>query len=410
MLSLLEPRILPQIRSFELGIWTWRWTTEDRRLLLIIKAPKDFILTARERQGFSFFVHYLNYLGTTPFAITTAFFDDKDQPLALWTPVSAGPMAADLLELVNLDSFDVYFFDNHNRELLAYSCVGAPNPDRMRRMKTCSFPDTSQGASSQKISLDLIQLMKEDFGQNFNHIDRVDVRFSKSLMPEDVGLLFVDDVGIGDSGALHSQIYTLDQEDVGQFQELDIAKFFQKSPLPRHQLLMNPRRPHDGNEFVDVLVVAPQYAILVQAKDSPNTKMSLDRSFARKVAAGHKQIQTALRQVRRSVRYLNKEGNLKLRTASVEHSFDLRKHLIINVIVVKELLPEHYEENSKDVLKFARQVKMPCILIDFPTLASLSHHARDVDQMAVGLINMFEHAVNSDGFSPVLFRQQDREE
>ena len=50
----------------------------------------------------------------------TAFFDDFDEPLVIRTPLLNDEMGTAIVDLVCSRTFDIHFFDEHDRELLAY--------------------------------------------------------------------------------------------------------------------------------------------------------------------------------------------------------------------------------------------------------------------------------------------------
>lgn len=59
---------------------------ETGRLLLIVKAYKEYILAARMNGGFSFYLAPLQSTSGLTVALATAFFDDGDEPLVVRTP------------------------------------------------------------------------------------------------------------------------------------------------------------------------------------------------------------------------------------------------------------------------------------------------------------------------------------
>src|ERR1700692_371088 len=119
MLSILHPEVMPEIRSFPGGLLPIRNIATDV-LVLAIKAPKEMILTAKVRQGFKFYVAPLaTNLGVTP-GLITAFFDDADEPLVIKTPIFDDGMTDHLREILNCETLDIYFFDEHCREWMSY--------------------------------------------------------------------------------------------------------------------------------------------------------------------------------------------------------------------------------------------------------------------------------------------------
>ena len=115
MLTVLHPTLLSSVLEYPGGLLPIRHG-ETGKLLLVVKIHKEYILAARLKCGFSFYLAPLKSTSGLTVALTTAFFDDSDEPLVIMTPLFDDPLGKDLLELLTYDSFEVYFFDEHGRE------------------------------------------------------------------------------------------------------------------------------------------------------------------------------------------------------------------------------------------------------------------------------------------------------
>jgi hypothetical protein len=141
MFTLAFPSILSHhLRQLEYGLQPVRVPPDDR-FVLIIKMSKEAILTARLNQQIK--IYLIPDISTQGglLGLITAFFDDHDEPMTLTTPLFRGDaMLRDLSSLLGQEAFDLYFFDEHDRELMG---VRARNADAARlreEMLSISFP------------------------------------------------------------------------------------------------------------------------------------------------------------------------------------------------------------------------------------------------------------------------------
>lgn len=107
MLTILYPEVMQDIRLLPLGLLPIRRRDTDA-LALVIKAPKEMILTAKIKKGFKFYVVPLaTNLGTT-LGLVAAFFDDEDEPLVIKTPMFDDDLVRDLREILSYNKLDIY--------------------------------------------------------------------------------------------------------------------------------------------------------------------------------------------------------------------------------------------------------------------------------------------------------------
>lgn len=386
------------ISEYEAGLWTYR-IKDSRRMVLVVKCQKEMILSARERGGFTFFIHYFKLDWFNTFGITTAFFDDPQNPLVITTPVCSGGMATELTELINSKGFDVHFYDLHSRELLAYSCTVNPKIGRLRRMKKCEFFQ----ASMEK-SVEVIDILRNEFSNNWRNADRVFVKFRNKLIPENICYITLDNVGsMGVSNSVTGvNSYKLHQENPGQYQEYDIAKWINRH-INEANILINPMRVDNNEEFSDVVAAVGDTLICVQAKDSPNTPASIKRSLDRKISTVSKHISKAMSQVRGSNKYANKTDEIELSTTDGNHSIRNIGIKFIHLIIVKELFSNHYIDMSNDVLSLANDINSIVILMEYREFANLCFTATSGHEMVFLLTEVFNRAVEFGAFSPIQF-------
>ena len=63
------------------------------------------------------------------YGLISAFFDDHDEPLTICTLLFDDEESHEIFRVLSSDSFDMFFFDEHNRELIGFR---AENPDAAR--------------------------------------------------------------------------------------------------------------------------------------------------------------------------------------------------------------------------------------------------------------------------------------
>jgi hypothetical protein len=199
------------------------------------------------------------------------------------------------------------------------------------------------------------------------------------LFPQDIVRL---DCRPGDHDYNGSDPYSFTQlvkGNAGYFQERDIIACLKRS-FRGEQLFINPFRRDNGKEFVDVLAANDGDLLLIQAKDSPNTKVSLSRTIPRKRNTSHSQIEKGINQVKGAAAYIHKQSNLELRVGDSNIDIELRSKKIIGVLVIQELFidegvafVERYREMNGLVDVFA--------LLDYAAFFSFCYVFHDEHQL-----------------------------
>ncbi|MHB1023450.1 MAG: hypothetical protein ACYC46_07725 [Acidobacteriaceae bacterium] len=363
MLTILYPQLVPYIEGLSIGLSPLHFRTEpDPRL--VIKAPKECLLTAKINQGFKVYVVPISLVGQDSIGLISAFFDDEDEPLVIYTPVFEDEEERKLVDMLQRASLDIHFFDEHSREWLGYSCeVNCPPDARQRLLGSSLLPfdlDLAKSAHTQ---------MKQWFGSRTSEDDlaAISVRFQESRFPDDLVILDAR-VGShlfpGSPSFSHSQ---LDREEPGAFQERDIAHLLARLFEPA-EILMNPLRTTDKEEVSDILLLTDSEIMVLQAKDSPNTERVLRNTVARKKLTAEKSLLKAISQVKGALRYLRLMSPAKLIVSGELTEVEIGDRDVRALIVVKELFDDEYSVYSPPIINLSKETGVPCIALDYPEL------------------------------------------
>lgn len=335
MLTLHHPAIFRSVLGYPVGLFPAR-QEETGKLLLIAKIPKEYILAARMKGGFSFYLAPLpSTLGLTV-ALATAFFDDHDEPLVVKTPLFDEPLGKDLLELLTYGEFEIYFFDEHSREWMGYqTSVHDKGSLIVTGEEFGLFPYHPKIVSSIHESLETW------FGFRTPEDDAraISVIFKKELYPSDVVVIDARDDKHDYYGSGGFSYSSLERKSPGYHQERDIAAGLKRA-FRGDQLALNPMRRDNGKEFVDVLAVSTTYLLLVQAKDSPNTEASLSRTIDRKRRTSHSQIEKGVRQAKGAAAYVRRHPKLQLFIEKEHFDIDVAGKKVVSLVVVQEMFTD----------------------------------------------------------------------
>ena len=367
MLTILHPELIPLIQEFPFGLLPL--LIEDNSVpILIVKAPKETLLAAKVNQGFNIYIVPLSLAGEDTIGLVSAFFDVEDEPLAIWTPLFQGMNAEVLIKALQGERLAVYFFDDHSREFLGYMCKLECCPaTRKRLVDSSSIPllDATEFA----LVLSAQDQLKHWFGRRSNDGDlaAILVSFGEILVPEDQ--LFMDARSEnhryqGSRGFSFSQLV---RETPGAFQEQDIAHLL-KNVFRADQIYMNPLRVTDQEEITDILILTDSRALVIQAKDSPNTESVIRNSIIRKKSTTRKALAKALSQIRGSFRYLRSTCPSGLIVGGEAVEIDLSERELRALVVVKELFEDEFHLYSVPILELAREIAVPCIALDYAEL------------------------------------------
>lgn len=379
MLTVLHPAILRSVLEYPGGLLPVRHK-ETGKLLLIVKVQKEYILAARMKGGFSFYLAPLPSTSGLTVALITAFFDDGDEPLVIRTPLFDEPLGKGLLELLTYDEFEAYFFDEHGREWMSH--------------QTSVHDKGSLIATGEEFGLltyhpqtvnSIYKNLETWFGYRTAEDDAnaIKVVFEEELSPPDIFILDArhdDHDYYGSGGFSHS---SLERGNPGYFQERDIVAGLKRA-FRGEQLALNPMRRDNDKEFVDVLAINHTHLLLVQAKDSPNTEASLSRTIDRKRRTSNSQIEKGVKQAKGAAAYARRHHNLELSVDKDHFDIDAGSKKIVSLVVVQEMFTDEGDafvaryremEGSGDVF----------VMLDYAAFNSLCHEFPDEQQ----LLNVF---------------------
>lgn len=383
MLTLTHPDLLLEIARIPGGLLPLR-LPDTGQLVLAIKAQKEGLLAAKVNGTISIYLAPVKATDLETYALVTAFFDDEDEPLTIRSPVFDEASIKEFTELLSAESFQLHLFDEHSRELLVYS---AHNDG------AAQFKAVANRFRPAPIALarDFLEQMTYWFSHRTEEDDAAAliIRLGEPVFPDDIVILDVTTHATSFQG-YKTPLFTMLERDVepGSFQERDIIKLMQRV-FPNDQIYLNPFKPTDGKEFVDVLVVGSENVFLIQAKDSPNTDEILQRSIERKEAAVMDHLQKAVNQLRGSLRYACDNESLRIAIDGDVREISLKGKTLWAIAVVKELFDTEFAAYSAPVLALAREKGVPCVVLDYRELHDYTHHLRSEDDFADALAQVF---------------------
>ncbi len=363
-------------------------------MILIIKCPKEMILTSKLRRELKIYLVPINTDGVDTYGLVTAFFDDPDEPLVIRTFLSNDEIAANIFDLLSSSTFNVHFIDEHNRELLGY---------RVKNLGVDKFG----------LRLDDLCLAPPDYIPSSKIDDQISKWFSnrnsddddQALVIEMMEELFPDDIFVMDTrpkdnsyhGRKTPMITSLGRETPGIFSELDIVKCLDRV-FSSDQIYLNPVRTDDGKEFVDIMVVTSSNLLLIQAKDSPNTEYILNRPIERKISTVVRHLKKAAAQMRGSISYLRSNKSLKIRCGTVKHNISVGHLNITALILVKELFTTEYKVYSQVAFELFENTGIPFFIQDYSEFHQFTHHSRTENRFFNLLDRVLQFAYQHDEF------------
>lgn len=363
MITVNYPYLMQHVVDLHQGICTIA-NVADGTFFLIIKAPKENVLAAKIKQRIGFYLAPCLLDGVIYHSLITTYEDDEFNPLFIGTPLLDDEMGHSILHMLSVESFNIHFFDDNNRELLGYK---AQNPHY-----------TTFDKKAYKLAPSSLQAayMIRDISHNWfmqrtlkDDSEAIRVKFTESLMVDDLFILDtipMDNLYRKGSHVSHS---TLERAEPGSYQEMDIIRLLQKV-FGEASIFLNPLRTDNDEEFVDILVAADDYLLLIQAKDSPNTEKSLSRSIGRKMASVSKALDKALAQMRGAIKYLRRRDGLYFHFGDDIFEIETHDKTIRNLIIVQETFESEWESYSDRILKLSAEMDSPCYLMGYPELVT----------------------------------------
>jgi len=395
LLSAQHPEFLRHLSTLGYGLQPIFFRREGR-YALVIKASKEMILTARINGGFKVYLLDDPTLFASHLGFITAFFDDHDEPLVLKSPQFAGDdLLKDLTGLLSQPEFDVFFFDEHDRELMG---VRVHNNDAARFR--------SEIGQATFASFDRAELP--------SIIERLDRRFSTRDAQDDARAftltlgerLYPDNCYFIDG---REEFYrfrraedsiaatTLERDKAGPYQERDIAVMLSRV-FDGESIYLNPIRADTGRELTDVLVVTDGIMMFVQAKDSPNNEASLRRTVDRKRTTIRGHVEKAAKQLGGAISYGKAAGDIVIRDGSGSVSVPVGNRQLLGMVVVREMFDDDYDACSAPVLEAIEEMRTPAVLLDYASLHVIAQAFRTPGRFLDALGDIFEMAMKNRRF------------
>lgn len=398
MLTILHPGVLPELALFPYGLIPLNLPDEPIPTLAI-KATKEVLLTARVNSGFKIYLFPMTLEGRTGTFLMSAFADDSEEPLVIATPLFDEPMFRSVVDTVLSNTVNIHFFDENNRELLAFkSAISMPALTREALQKTAFLP----------LSLESAQAAPDQMAWRFGtrgpdaEAAAIDVRFGESLIPEE---LWVQDLR-PDQHAFHGgegrSEWSLVRELPGPGQELDIVFLFQRIFGPTH-IYLNPRRTTDNKEITDILVATERNLLIVQAKDSPNTPEGVKKTLDKKRKAAVSALEKAVDQVRGAARYLNGKSAVEVRVGDKVETIGLEGRNLYGLVVVKELFDDSYATYTPMLLGLSADIQGPCIALDYRELHTYTQYLKNEHDFFQAFLTVYKAGADTGRFIRLRF-------
>jgi hypothetical protein len=223
------------------------------------------------------------------------------------------------------------------------------------------------------------------------------VRFTEHLMPPDIGIV---DLGGGDHDFRdigHGLVVdSLERQDPGPLQERDIAALLRRV-FGRDAVFLNPLSADTGKELTDVLVMTSDVILLLQAKDSPNTEVALNRSIVRKRSTIRGHIEKGARQLQGALQFVV-SGDAKIRRGDGKVPIEIGVRALRGALVVRELFGDDYKASSAPVLKISQQTQVPCVLLDYAGLHAMAKNLTTSEELINGFDRLHGVAVQHGEF------------
>ena len=394
LLSIEHPELLPHLKTLGYGLQPVRHRA-TQRYSLVVKVTKEMILTARTNGEFKIYLLGDGQGPTSHLGLISAFFDDPDEPLTIKSPQFAGDeLLKDLAGLLSQDQIDVYFFDEHDRELMG---VRALNPDAARfraEIEAATF-----GLYCREDYPGILQRLERAFSVRTAEDDAraFTLTLGERLYPDD--FVFIDgrdEMYQFQGSEDHVAATSLEREDPGPFQERDIAVMLGRVFEPQ-SIYLNPFRADKGKELTDVLIVTDKIMMFIQAKDSPNTEAALRRTIERKRSAIRAHIEKAAKQLKGAM--ANAVGGaITITTPDGPLTIPVEERQLLGLVVVREMFDDDYAACSAPVLRVVQSLELPAVLLDYSGLHIMSQNLRTPTRLVNGLGQMFEVAIERDEF------------
>lgn len=404
MLSIENPKICSEILQFPCGIHCIRLNGENS-YRIILKLPINFLITAKIRLGFKVYAIPLNVDGHSTVGLMCAFFDDEDNPLVSWRLLDDTEETLDLTYALSKKNALIHLFDEHSREHLGYRVnIDIPLMAKIR-IEHANFLDITH----ENLKSAHEQAMLWFGSRNEEHdADAICISFVEPLFPENLILIDARPELHQFQGAKGTGLTSLERQQPGPCQEIDIILMLQRVFRP-DQIFHGPKRHYDKEEIADIIVITDATCLIIQAKDSPNTENTVNRTLERKrLASGH-MLKKAIKQLKGAVNYIDRTRPLIMLIGEDELTIDIGNRNVISLAVVRELFYDMYAEYSELLFDFLGEIQLPCIGLDYDELHQYTTYCRDEASFLGAYFQVFDKAREIGSFPRLLFGLRDME-
>ena len=393
MLSILHPSIMSKINSLSVGLLPIL-VRGDSIPKLIVKTSKEVILTAKVRQ--SFLIHLIPYeiSGVKSIGFLASFFDDSRHPYTTGGALIKEHAGRELSKLFQSPQVDVHFFDELGREMLAY---------RAEFKSTKMHRDMLRGAIIPSVyGLNQSAIIKElsDWHMISNPSDdasAISVKFLEPLMPEDILYVDMRPENHRYHGSPSYSSFALERDEPGPSQEKEIIALLERI-FDSENIYLGPKRTYDKEEFVDVLVVTDNSVVLIQAKDSQNLEVILNKTLEKKRTATNKALKKAIAQVKGAIGYLRRSSPLVVIVGEEEVEINIEGKRVYSVVIVKELFDDDYDEYTPPMIDLYCRTGIACIPLSYGELHQYSSYINKDEVFFDALMKVFNHGLETGVF------------
>ena len=375
--SVTYPEVPQTLVDFPGGLLPMRYSGSSR-MTLVVKALREIAATARLRKFFRFYLVPLRAGDVHTRGLLAAFFDDHDEPFTIRTLLFDEEVTREIFQVLSSDSFDMLFFDEHNRELIGFR---AENPDATRFR---SFVNTIRLVPG---TLEIARQFHDDMIHWFGYRSTADdesalsINLVETLLPDNL--------------APQSQ-------NPGDFNERDIEMGLYQA-FNSAQVYRNPMRANEGLEFVDVLVTTEKTALLIQAKDSPVNESTLNRTIDRKKTTTERHVKRAAAQLKGSINHLRSGNSIEIITDGQRWDVSMSGREVFGLVIVKELFDPERTTCSQVVLSVSKDTYIPCLLLDYHEFQQLTFYRRTEESFVGTLREIFSAACEHGVFPRLRF-------
>ena len=142
MITIQYPEVSQYVKMIGYGLIPL-YVRKEQKYILLFKANKEIILTAKNNNGFTVFLVKESTNGTSYLGLITAFFDNPDYPMVLASPLLPDDkMLTEMKTVFAQESFDTYFFNENNYELLGARVTNEDCKNLSRKLALGDFVDS----------------------------------------------------------------------------------------------------------------------------------------------------------------------------------------------------------------------------------------------------------------------------